>query len=136
MARLEIGDRVRAAALDAGILPNNPIGPVIEAVADLPAEVELRIAPVLAEMRAATAAIEKAAAQPLLNGGQIKFELLPALLAAWTAWHVVAILVALAIGMGVSWYMFAPPLSTQCHDERGGRWCVYWVTPPTEAAPR
>jgi hypothetical protein len=41
--------------MDAGILPTDPLGPVMEELADIPGEIERRIAPLLAEVRAATA---------------------------------------------------------------------------------
>jgi hypothetical protein len=139
MDRVEIGDRVRAAAMDAGVLPNDPLGPVIEVVADVPAEVELRIGPVLAEMRAttaaiaaATAAIESAASRPLITNHQIKWTLLPGLLAAWNAWHVGQVLAAAAIGGGLAWFALVP--HEQCQDERGGTICWHWKKPPTEPA--
>ena len=147
MARLEIGDRVRAAAMDAGILPNDPMGPVFEAVADLPAEVELRVAPVLAEMRAttaaiaaATAAIEAAASRPLITNHQIKWTLVPALLAAREVWLWIMLGVVFLAGIGAGFVIYhvyftpPPPLPLVCEDERGGRVCYHWLVQPTEPA--
>jgi hypothetical protein len=44
------------------------------------------------------------------------------------------IVVALLVGGVASWLAFGQPLNAQCHDERGGRWCGYWLTPPAAAA--
>lgn len=51
------------------------------------------------------------------------------------SWAVMAAVVlgAMLVGGVVSWLAFGQPLDTQCRDERGGRWCVYWLTQPTAA---
>jgi hypothetical protein len=59
------GERVRQAARDAGILPSDPLGPVIEALADIPAEVERRIADMRAGLSEVLEQAKKAA------GGQL-----------------------------------------------------------------
>ena len=38
----------------------------------------------------------------------------------------------LLVGALASWIAFGAPLDKQCRDERGGRWCGYWVTPPSK----
>jgi hypothetical protein len=59
-----ISDRVRAAARDAGVLPEDPLGPLVEAIGGVPDEIESRMAPLLAQMRNFTAAAEQAAGRP------------------------------------------------------------------------
>lgn len=105
----------------------------MEALADIPGEVGLRIAPVLAEMQAARAAIEKAGARPLITSGQIRTAILPELLAAWSwglvVFGVVLLGAAFGAGWGVHWWV-APKLT--CQKDRGGVACYYWKVQPTE----
>lgn len=132
---LSVGDRVRRAAAEAGVLPSDPMGPVVEALADLPGEVELRIAPVLAQMQAARAAIEQAARRPALTDDQVRYQVVPKLLAAWGAWQtlagVVLALAAFGVGFGVHWWL-TPSLT--CEDARGGHVCFVWTQPASEPA--
>jgi hypothetical protein len=122
--------------MNAGIMPNDPLAPVLDALADIPDEVDLRIAPALAEMqaakaeiRAACAAIEKAADKPLMTDHQVKWTVVPALLAAWNVWQMLLLVAAVAIGFGMHWWL-TPTLT--CQDERGGSFCFYWKVQPTE----
>lgn len=130
--RRSVGDKVRKAAAEAGILPNDPLAPVVEALADIPAEVDLRIAPVLAEMRAFTAAAQQAAEQPLVTHDQVKTIIVPALLAAFKWSHAIIsvrlLLVAVGVGMGIQWWE-TPALT--CQDDRGGVVCWHWKVAPT-----
>jgi hypothetical protein len=51
----------------------------------------------------------------------------------WRSWAAMAaiVLAAVIVGGVASWLAFGQPLDTQCRDERGGRWCGYWLTQPT-----
>jgi hypothetical protein len=80
--------KVRQAAVEAGIGPDSPLAPfvdglaeAVQAVIETPVEVDLRIRPILAEMKAARADLEKASSRPLLTSDQIKRDLLPVILA-------------------------------------------------------
>ena len=53
----------------------------------------------------------------------------PSLAKSWAVMAAV-VLGAMLVGGVVSWLAFGQPLDTQCRDERGGRWCGYWLTQP------
>jgi hypothetical protein len=115
--------RMRRAGLDAGIGPDSPLAPLIEALAQLPVDcealfdglagdlIEIRDAAKadraaqIAAMRTATAAIEKVSARPLITSYQIERDVLPALLANFKAkvvvWTSVALAGTLAVGAGI-----------------------------------
>jgi hypothetical protein len=116
------------------------MGPFVEAVAtvadeilEAPTEIELRITPALTRMEAASSSLEKAARRPLLTANQIKYDVMPALLAAWNLWQVLAIvllmLLAVIGGYGIRWWQ--APAET-CQPERGGKICWHWAVQPTE----
>lgn len=48
----DLAARIRLAASEAGVVPRDPLAPLVEALADIPADVERRIAPVLLQMAA------------------------------------------------------------------------------------
>jgi hypothetical protein len=119
---------------------------VLDALADIPDEVDLRIAPVLAEITAARAAIEKATDRPAtLTDAQID-ELARVLADSCAAWSgrlvqtanrkSAAILLAILLGAvlaggAVSWLAFGMPLNPVCVDiQGGGRICGAWTVPP------
>lgn len=125
--------------MDAGILPGDPMAAVVDALADVPEEVDLRIAPALAQMKAATAAIEKAAARPMLTSDQIRYDVLPKLLAAydgfWITMGVMVALAMLAIGFGAGWWWHGGQPEAACHAQDGGIACGYWQQAPQQAKP-
>lgn len=144
-----VASRVRRVAGEAGILPDDPLGPVVEALADIPAEVDLRIGPALAEMRALTAAVEKIAAQPagtVLTDKQtddIGRRLLGSCQAwsrglvrasMWRSWALIGATVAVvfAAGMGAGWVLTKPASELQCADQSdGSRACWFYTKLPT-----
>jgi hypothetical protein len=109
-------------------------------LADVPAETELRIAPLLAEVRALmaetrtlTVEAQRAADKPLMTDQQVKWTVLPALLAAWDIWHVLVLVAAVAVGFGIHWWM-TPTLN--CAAELGGRTICYRFDGPPPPAPQ
>ena len=77
--------RIRQAAVDAGIGPDNALAPFVAAIAqateeiiEAPGEVDERIAPMLAEMRRFYEAASQAASRPLVTEHQLKWTVLPA----------------------------------------------------------
>lgn len=51
------------------------------------------------------------------------------------SWAIMAgiVLGALALGFALCWLALVPVSHAEtCRDESGGRWCGYWVTPPTK----
>jgi hypothetical protein len=137
-----IGERVRAAAGDAGILPADPLGPVVEALADIPAEIDLRLAPILAEMQEA----RKAAAQPLsdkqiddigrqLMGGCQGWARSFVRASYWRSQSIlaVALLGAIIVGFGAGWRAHTPPSELACADQAdGSRICWMYTRLPTQ----
>lgn len=138
--RRTIGERVRAAAGDAGILPADPLGPVVEALADIPAEVEMRIAPLLAELQET----RNAAAQPLsdkqvndiarqLLGGCQGWTRSFVRMSYWRSQAVLAIVVlgAVVVGFGAGWRAHSPPSELACADQTdGSRLCWMYTRLP------
>jgi hypothetical protein len=139
---------IEAAARDMGIIPGDPAYAFVQcmlrvaagvsaAAAEVPDETQQRVAPVLAQMKAATAVIEKAAARPMMTSDQIRFDVLPKLLAAFEGfWIIVGVVVALgmgAIGFGAGWWQFSAPPET-CEPQAGGVVCWHWQLPPTKQA--
>jgi hypothetical protein len=145
IGRVEIGDRVRAAAMDSGILPNDPLGPVVDELAGIPAEVELRIAPMLAKaeailsrIEATGASIEKAARRPMLTSNQIQDDLLPGLLTAFEGLRALAtvflLMIGIGVGIGIHW-MLSPTL--MCGANIDGRpLCYRWDGPAPPKQPQ
>ena len=105
-----------------------------------------RDGPILAEMRALTAAAERAADKPVLDPYQVKYELLPALIAAFKGWQAIVgavlLLAAVGAGMAVQWYR-TPELTCDVEPQTGRPICWRWDGPapptrpqaPADAAP-
>ena len=134
------GSVVRRAAQEAGIGTNEPLSQWVDVVADVtdtlskvPDEVgvriQQRIEPILATL-------EKVASRPVLNSHQVKYDLIPALVAAWAGWNFILLPLVLAIGVGagIGIQMWRTP-ALNCTPMRGGSVCYYWKTPATEPEP-
>jgi len=142
-------------------LPGDPLQPLIEAMADLPAAIDSQTVPVLVEgaknlerrtaamieeMRTLTAAAKRAADKPLLDPYQVKYELLPALIAAFKGWQVIVgaglLAAAVGAGMAVQWYRTPEP-TCDVEPQTGRPICWRWDGPapptrpqaPADAAP-
>ena len=130
-------EKVRRTAMEAGILPHDPLAAVVDALADIPGDIAKVMTPALAEMQAARAAMERVAERPLLTGDQLRYNVLPALLALTRMWHGLLLVAALGLGfglgMGVQWYFLTPALT--CADQaNGSRVCYVFTKPPTALA--
>lgn len=108
--------RVRQAAVEGGIGPDSPLAPFVEAIAQateeiteasasVPGEVHHRVAPLLDEVRTLTAEAQRAADKPLMTDHQVKWTIVPALLAAWNVWQALLLVGAVALGFGLHWWM-------------------------------
>lgn len=74
-----------------------------------------QMAPLLAEVRTLKAEVQRATDKPLMTDHQVKWSVLPALLAAWTGWQVIVgtllLIGAGLLGMGLQWWWLTPTLS-------------------------
>jgi hypothetical protein len=135
---VDISDRIRAAALDSGVLPKDPLGPLVEAIGDVPDEIEARIAPFLAQVKTFTITAQQAADRPLMSTHQVKYDLLPAIVAAisWGKSLVGAVVILASIGIGWGAHWLATQL--QCDLVYNGRSICYRDNgpgPPQPAPP-
>jgi hypothetical protein len=133
---VDISDRVRSAMADAGISPDDPLWPVVETLAGIPAEVRGDVAHLLKRTDVLVATAGRAADRPILSDSQIRGELIPALVSSipwWcAAFGLVMMLLAAAGGYGLRWYD-EPTL--QCGDFGDGSAGCYYRTRPTPSAP-
>jgi hypothetical protein len=148
---LPVAERIKAAAVtvrrvsqEAGIVPDEPLHAVVTALADavdalaeLPAATAQEMAPVETRMRELTATAQQVAQRPLLDTIQIRYEILPHLLAVvrWSQAIVGALLLIAAFGAGCGYmYWRTPTLPTmQCAvQSNGGTFCGYWTVAPTQ----
>lgn len=150
---------VRALMQSVGVLPDDPLGPLIEKLAELPEETRSALAPVLAEMQVARGAITTAASKPVtatLSDQHVAD--LGARLAQQHHTHVndliraenlrswammVCAAVALLIAVGSGWWLHAAiaprqPVVSNCSPEpqaSGEAWsCTFWTRLPTPGA--
>jgi hypothetical protein len=138
-----IGERVRSAAAGAGILPDDPMGPVVEALAEIPTEVELRIAPLLAELRNASGpALSDRQADDIgrqLMGGCQGWTRSFVRASFWRSQAVLAVVVLGAVvgGFGAGWWAHSPPTELACGDQAdGSRICWMYTRLPVIAPKR
>jgi hypothetical protein len=133
-----ISDRMRAKALDAGILPDDPLGPLVDTLGDIPEEVEARIAPLLAQIAILMAKAEQAANRPLLSGHQVRYDVLPVLVSTvgWAKALVGAVLLfgVFWLGWGAHWWQ-ASELTCGAHMTGSGRPICFRFDGP-ETAPQ
>jgi hypothetical protein len=133
--------RIRTAAADAGIRPEDPLGPLmaaladtVEALAKLPAATAREMAPVETRMRELTVTAQQVAQRPLIDAGQIRYEILPYLLAV-AKWSQVLIGVLLLLGAfaaGVGYMHWRTPAVACSPQPNGGVFCGYWAVPPSK----
>lgn len=126
--------RIRRAAAESGIGPHDMLGPLVEAIADLPDDCARRMDAVVTEL-------SKVAARA---SDQIAFkavESLPramdrAILGRARMLTAGIVLAALTIGVGggvlVGKRVYSPPAELTCEVQRGGYVCFAWLTPATE----
>jgi hypothetical protein len=130
--------RIRRAAAESGIGPHDMLGPLVEAIADLPDDCARRMDAVVTEL-------SKVAARA---SDQIAFkavESLPramdrAILGRARMLTAGIVLAALAIGVGggvwvgvlVGKRVYSPPAELTCEVQRGGYVCFAWLRPATE----
>ncbi len=130
--------RVRLAASEAGILPADPLGPVVESLADIPNDLERRMAPILEQLQAFTDAAERTAARPILTDDQVRHSLLPPLLAALNLSQAIigaVLLVAMfATGMTLQWYR-TPALICDPMTRTSRAVCYRFYGPPVTPEP-
>lgn len=156
-----VAARVRLAATEAGILPNDPLGPVLEAVAAIPDEVERRIAPTEARLAQLVERVERATSQPPMTNEDLRRlthravqQMEGQMSQRWTQFNkfgiAIGVVVALALGgmaFGAGWLGHArleqKPITdvTSCvatPQAGGGRayTCTFWAEMPTKGAPR
>jgi hypothetical protein len=143
-----VRDRIRQTAMNAGIMPDDPLAPVLDALADLPDEVDLRIAPVLVELRTFATAVEKSADRPSTLTEKQVDELAKRLAQSCAAWSgglvqaanrksaaivVAALAAVLVVGIGAGWWLHAPPSELACGDQAdGSRICWMYTRLPTK----
>jgi hypothetical protein len=146
MARLEIGDRIRAAALDAGILPNDPLGPMYEALADLPYEIERITTETRADLQAVLEQAKAQAGGELARNAarELPMAIERAVLERFRWWAVLggaALVLVAAVGFGAGWWYRGPsPIvagltggTPRCDDQPDGSrlcWIPVWERPP------
>jgi hypothetical protein len=139
-----LSDRVRAAARDAGILPDDPLESVVEAIGSVPDEISLRVNPLLAQIKTFTARAEQAANRPLLTDGQLRDYALPAVLNAfWWGWAILlALLLIAAYWLGGAVHDWREvPLQCGAHWDDGRPFCYRpdpngeFLVPPAPATP-
>jgi hypothetical protein len=147
----DLAAKMRVVATNAGIIPGDPLAPVLEVLADIPDEVDLRIAPAVARIEQAIVQINAAAAaanRPLMTSSQIRQDVLPGVLTAVSAGQAIAtavlLLLMFAMGFGTRWWITpaGPPVAgvtagtEKCEDRPDGSrlcWIPVWQRLPPAA---
>jgi hypothetical protein len=136
---------IETAARDMGIIPGDPAYGFVQfmirsAEADaLARQAHLAaLAPLLAEVRTLKAEVQQAADKPLMTDHQVKWSVLPALLAAWTGWQVIVgtllLIGAGLLGMGLQWWL-TPTLDCDGLTYQTRPICYRFNGPPVPEAP-
>jgi hypothetical protein len=148
----DIGHRMRLAAADLGIGPEEPLAPLIEASAAaaeqldtrlvaLPRQLAEAIVPLIAIAERSVVASEKAADRPLITGQQLRYDVVPLLLAVIRPIAAVAMAGALTAALGIGWsirYFTEPALpipQVGCQQLPEGLYCGYWAAGPIKTEP-
>jgi hypothetical protein len=140
--------------MDAGIRPEDPLGPLVaaladavEALAELPAATAREMAPVETRMRELTTTAQQVAQRPLIDTIQIRYEILPHLVAVvrWSQAIIGALLLAAAFGAGCGYMYWRTPTlpvvagitggTSHCDDRPDGSrlcWIPVFERPPPE----
>jgi hypothetical protein len=137
--------RIRLAGQEAGILPDDPLVPFVDAVAQavheidyrlvaLPGQITEAMAPLVSRTEQLIRVAERAADRPLLTDVQIK-SAMPHLLASigWSKAMIGALLLIAAFEGGHLYSTWGVP-ETHCFNQQGGVFCGYWQSPPTQGS--
>lgn len=108
MDRIDTRGRIRNAAMDAGILPSDPLWTAFDELADVMAKEEAARDRLLQRAEVLIDAANRAAQKPLLTDDQLRSDLIPALVAGSRFWYVIIALVLIMVsslaGYGLRWH--------------------------------
>jgi hypothetical protein len=134
-----IAERVRSAAGDAGILPGDPLGPVVEALADIPAEIDLKLKTLVEAQKVPLTGQQIDDIGRHLLGGCQAWSRAFVRTSFWSSQVILALVIlgAVVVGFGAGWRAHSPPSELACGDEPdGSRICWMYTRLPTAAPKR
>jgi hypothetical protein len=131
-------DRIRAAARQIGIGPDDPMGPLFDAVADLPEDCSRRFDALFERLGSAIASAERLASGAVsrvavANLPQAIDRAIVARASLWSAGLIFgAFVLGGAAGLAEGAFLWHEPGGVTCEVQKGGLLCYSWRIPPTK----